>query len=165
MLSLYVITSLSLSLAYQVHPGMPYTLSIPCGESFIVPVITTANARDIVRLRRRSGRQTSKTQLLDMQARLLRDVLDPATKPTDAAMCARAFDVLEERLRILKGKPLPGQLRPDLRLEQKPKRIPPTFSSLEAIDVTETPKESLSLLPEGPGTPPPGGTVGTASSV
>ena len=80
-------------------------------------------------------------------------------------MCARAFDVLEERLRILKGKPLPGQLRPDLRLEQKPKRIPPTFSSLEAIDVTETPKESLSLLPEGRGTPPPGGAVGTASSV
>jgi hypothetical protein len=112
--------------------------------------LTSTQAQAMARSRRRFGRQTAKTQLLDMQAVLLRCVLDPDTKPSDAAQCARAFDVLEERIRILRGKPLPGQLRPDL--VPKPQRRLPTFTALDVIDVKE------SLLPEPPvPAPPPGG--------
>lgn len=34
------------------------------------------------------------------------------TEPKDVAACARAWDVMEERKRILRGKPLPGALKP-----------------------------------------------------
>jgi hypothetical protein len=89
-------------------------------------------------LRKRAGRRSPRSELIEMQQRLLADVRNPTTKPSDRAMCARAYDVLEERLRILANKPLPGQLRPDLRLEQsKPKRMLPSFSAVDAIDVSE----------------------------
>ena len=108
-------------------------------------------AQVMARSRRRFGRQTAKTQLLDMQAVLLADVLNPRTKPTDRAQCARAYDVLEERLRILKGKPLPGQLRPDL--VPKPQRRLPSFVAIDAIDVSEakTSRESPLQGPDGGG--------------
>jgi hypothetical protein len=40
--------------------------------------------------------------------------LDPKVSAISLATLIRAWDVLEERKRILRGKPLPGQLRPDL---------------------------------------------------
>lgn len=78
------------------------------------------------------------------------------------AAMVRGWDILEERKRILRNKPLPGHLRPDL--QPKPKRILPQFTSMEAIDVSEqraplssslTPKESLSLPADRGGTPTP----------
>jgi len=112
--------------------------------------LSPVKAQAMARTRRRFGRQTAKTQLLDMQAVLLAAVLDPRTKPTDAAQCARAFDVLEERLRILKGKPLPGQLRPDL-VPKPTRRLMPSFRSSDVIDaVNTTSKEKESLPALGP---------------
>lgn len=40
--------------------------------------------------------------------------LNPNISAMSLAALVRAWDVLEERKRILRGKPLPGQLRPDL---------------------------------------------------
>ncbi len=75
--------------------------------------LTSDQARVISRTRRRYGRASARTQLLDMQAKLLADVLNPATKPLERAACARAYEVLEERIRIINGKPLPGHLKPE----------------------------------------------------
>jgi hypothetical protein len=46
-----------------------------------------------------------------MQQVLRAIVLNKDTKPGDAAACSRAYDVLEDRLRILKGKFKPGDVR------------------------------------------------------
>lgn len=40
--------------------------------------------------------------------------LDAKISAPSLACLIRAWDILEERKRILRGKPLPGQLRPDL---------------------------------------------------
>jgi hypothetical protein len=47
---------------------------------------------------------------------------------------ARGWDLLEDRKRVLRGKPLPGHLRPDLA--PKAKRVLPSFRSYDAIDVS-----------------------------
>jgi hypothetical protein len=75
------------------------------------------------------------SEALAMQARLLALVKDPQTPSGYAASCARAWDVLEERKRILRGKPLPGQLRPDLEQRKNLRRRKP--SSLIALPVED----------------------------
>lgn len=49
-----------------------------------------------------------------VQQLLLADIQNPKTTPTVRAVLVRAWDILEERKRILRGIPSPGQLRPDL---------------------------------------------------
>lgn len=56
--------------------------------------------------------------LLDMQSVLVKDTLDPKTTPAARAQVARAWDVLEERKRLLKMKPKPK----DVDVEVKPRR-------------------------------------------
>jgi len=65
------------------------------------------------------------TQILDMQAVLFNLTKNQQTAAKDAAACARAWEVLEERKRILRGKPLPGQRRPapDRPEQSKPKVV------------------------------------------
>ena len=55
--------------------------------------------------------KTKASQLCEMQQVLREITLNPETKPADASACARAWDVLEERLRILRGKFRPGDVR------------------------------------------------------
>lgn len=55
---------------------------------------------------------------VEMQRLLADDVRSPDTRPSDRAKCVLAWDKLEDRKRILKGKPLPGSQRPE-----KPKDI------------------------------------------
>jgi hypothetical protein len=55
--------------------------------------------------------KTKASQLCEMQQVLRAIVLNKDTKPGDAAACSRAYDVLEDRLRILKGKFKPGDVR------------------------------------------------------
>jgi hypothetical protein len=62
----------------------------------------------------KDGRIGAYKQAVGMQKLLIQDMLDPKTKPSVRAGIARAWDVLEERKRILRGNPLPGQFRPDL---------------------------------------------------
>jgi hypothetical protein len=56
----------------------------------------------------RDARPTKLTQLLDMQDIVYRDVCDPLTTPTERSQAVRAWDVLEERIRILRGKTKAG---------------------------------------------------------
>lgn len=52
------------------------------------------------------------TQALEIQTLLMADLRDEETKPIARAALARAWEVIEERKRILRGKPLPGSKRP-----------------------------------------------------
>jgi hypothetical protein len=74
-------------------------------------------------------------QAFEMQLVLFRVVMDDATPPQGRALCARAWDVLEDRKRIIRGKPLPGAYRPE---NPRPKRkaywsmhLQPNFASQE----------------------------------
>jgi hypothetical protein len=87
----------------------------------------------------RPQRPKSYSQATELQAILHATVLDKDTKPADRASCARAWEVLEERKRILRGRPLPGHLRPDLPASQ---RKPTKRVALLAEPLDE--KESLS---------------------
>ena len=58
------------------------------------------------------------------------------------AQCARAWSDLQERKRVLDGKPLPGQLRPDL--EQKRRSRRPTLLASLPSDPSPAPDEQQS---------------------
>jgi hypothetical protein len=52
------------------------------------------------------------TVLLDMQELLYQATKEPNVKKDDLARLALAWERLEERRRIMRGKPLPGALKP-----------------------------------------------------
>src|SRR5688572_22382637 len=61
----------------------------------------------------RRGPRRDRNQLLKMQETLFELTQDSSVQPHIRAACARAWSDLQERKRVLDGKPLPGQLRPD----------------------------------------------------
>lgn len=85
-------------------------------------------------------RPKSYAQAAVMQTVLEADIVNPATKPQIRAACVRAWDILEERKRILRGRPLPGHLRPDLPASQRK----PTKRQALLATVNQEDKESLS---------------------
>jgi hypothetical protein len=76
--------------------------------------IALTDAVDIhtARARRKAGAKLSMSQALDFQMQLHAFAMKQGVKPLELAGCARAWCDLEERKRILRGKPLPGALRP-----------------------------------------------------
>ena len=79
-----------------------------------------ASPNDIAKLQRiKPGRRGALIQILNMQQTLHKMTTAEGVKPMELASCARAWCELEERKRILRGKPLPGSLKPE-----KPKRNP-----------------------------------------
>lgn len=54
----------------------------------------------------------SQRHAIEMQLVLHEIVTSKAGKPLELASCARAWSDLEERKRILRGKPLPGAFKP-----------------------------------------------------
>ena len=78
-----------------------------------------------------------------MQASLLLSATDKSVPPHIRAACARAWDVLEERLRIIDGKPLPGQLRPELQALRELRRgRQSAHKALLAINPADLPQGS-----------------------
>ena len=73
------------------------------------------------------------------------------------ASMVRGWDILEERKRILRGRPLPGHLRPDLpQSQRKPTKRVALLASVASED-----KESLSSLdPSGQSGGPEAGGIG-----
>ena len=57
------------------------------------------------------ARKSPYQQVVEIQQLLLNDIRNPSTKPADRASCARAFDLLEERKRVLRMKFKPGDVR------------------------------------------------------
>jgi hypothetical protein len=99
----------------------------------------------------RRGPRRDRNQLLAMQQTLFELTQDKSVMPHIRAACARAWSDLQERKRVLDGKPLPGQLRPDLAQVKERKRKPsllplpevPPLPPYPSI-VENTSKESLS---------------------
>ena len=77
--------------------------------------LSSDQARAMATKRKGNNRPKPRSQIIRMQASLLLSATDATVPPHIRAACARAWDVLEERLRIMSGKPLPGQLRPELQ--------------------------------------------------
>jgi len=84
-------------------------------------------------VRIRPGRRNSLRQALQIQQRVFDEGMKSGVTPGALAQLARAWDILEERKRILRGRPLPGSLKPE-----KPK-------SKQKINLWET---SFRELPE-----------------
>jgi hypothetical protein len=82
------------------------------------------------------------TDAIAMQTVMLQCVCNADEKATVRAACARAWCDLEERKRILRGTPMPGNLRPELQ----PKR-----GRRAQRDATLSP-----VLPSEPVSVPPG---------
>lgn len=60
----------------------------------------------------KAGNRKAITHLLIIQQQLLRDIQNQETPSQAKASCARAWTDCEERIRILRGKPLPGAYKP-----------------------------------------------------
>jgi hypothetical protein len=63
--------------------------------------------------RPKPGKQTSLSDVLVIQRTVFAATQEPNVKAADLASLARAWDVLEDRKRELRGRPKAGQLRPD----------------------------------------------------
>lgn len=72
----------------------------------------------------RPGRRTSLVDALVLQRHVF-ETAEQCTKPIELAALARAWDVLENRKRVLRGKPDPGHLRPEAP-KRKSKQVPYT---------------------------------------
>lgn len=69
----------------------------------------------------RKGIDGEYTTALRIQRVISQAILDgQGMKPADLAALARAWDILAERKRILKGRPLPGSLKPTTAKADKP---------------------------------------------
>lgn len=77
----------------------------------------------------RPGRRNSLRQALQLQQRVFEEAVKPGVKPLECAQLVRAWDCLEDRKRVLRGKPLPGSYKPEA---PKPKR-----SQLNAFALSE----------------------------
>ena len=60
----------------------------------------------------RPGKRTALRHLLELQRCVFSAATKEGVEPRDLAQLSRAWEVLEERKRILKGRPLPGSLKP-----------------------------------------------------
>lgn len=83
---------------------------------------TLIQSANLAKGHRGPRRPKPRSQVLRMQAAMLKAATDPNVQPHIRAQCVRAWDVLQERLRILDGKPLPGNLRPELEQRQRKSR-------------------------------------------
>ena len=70
----------------------------------------------------RDSKRTPLSQIIVMQEQLYAEVTNPKVKGHIKAACARAWEDLEERRRILLNRPLPGSLKPEPR-QRKVKSI------------------------------------------
>jgi hypothetical protein len=60
----------------------------------------------------RPGRRNALRQALELQRRVYEDAIKPDVRAADLAQLVRGWDTLENRKRILRGRPLPGSLKP-----------------------------------------------------
>ena len=74
-------------------------------------------------------------------------------RPADLAQLVRAWDILEDRKRILRGRPLPGSLKPKARKSQRTfnpsipsdiQAMPEPLQTLDGMQAGTDGKESLS---------------------
>ncbi len=79
---------------------------------------------------------------------LMKDMADPKTTPVARAALARAWSTVQESIRVMRGIPLPGQLRPDLDPAMNAKRGKRGKAMLEiAMMPAESPDLSAAPAP------------------
>lgn len=87
------------------------------------------------------------TQIVELQAKLRAACLDPNTSPAALAQCARAWEVLEERRRIIRMKPKPRDLDvSDSVRSRKAKHLPPPLI-LDSPPMEQSTNESKESIP------------------
>ena len=96
----------------------------------------------------RRGKSRDRSQLVAMQQTLFGLVQNPEVAPHIRAQCARAWSDLQERKRVLDGKPLPGMLRPEL--EQPKRRKGGGLLAVPLDDYEPVPAESPKVVTEVP---------------
>ena len=79
------------------------------------------------------GRAADRKALVDLQRTMHKLAMSDSVQPHIRAQCARAWSDLQERKRIMDGKPLPGQLRPDLQQVKERKRKGPSLLPLPEV--------------------------------
>ena|SRR5688572_16614371 len=101
----------------------------------------------------RRGPRRDRNQLLKMQETLFELTQDSSVQPHIRAACARAWSDLQERKRVLDGKPLPGQLRPDgdpfKARQSRRQKLPSVLPMPEVPTRQELPDEVKSTTTEG----------------
>lgn len=94
------------------------------------------------------GQKGDRQALVQQQRAMHSIAIDPAVPPHIRAKCADTWSKLQLTKRIMDGKPLPGQLRPDLAQQKQSKRKGPSLLPLPEVpstpSVEKDPKESLS---------------------
>lgn len=93
-------------------------------------------------------------QTLDIQRVVIADINNPATKPSDRAQLVRAYDVLEERLRILRNRVKPGSRNISVRegiIATTPQRQRPQRNLI--VDVTPNAPAPIDVPPTQPPEP------------
>lgn len=90
---------------------------------------------------RRRHRRLDRSQAVKIQKVLTATILEPSTEPASRASCAAAWARVQEAKRIIDGRPLPGQLRPDLAQASAAagKRIGPPARAAQRIAVLPVP--------------------------
>lgn len=73
------------------------------------------------------------TQIVELQAKLKKLCLDDKTSAAAAAQCARAWDVLEERRRIIRMKPKPRDLDVSDKVNSRKRSSAPPPLLLDAL--------------------------------
>jgi hypothetical protein len=81
-------------------------------------------------------------QAHQMQQVLYQIVIDDKTTPSVKASCARVWTLLQDTRRVIRGKPLPGHLRPDL--EQRRRSRKPTLLASLPSDPPPAPEQQQS---------------------
>lgn len=111
----------------------------------------TTQARDAKRLKVR--------QLLNAQDVFLRDLNDQNLKPIDRVNAMRAWDIAEERIRILRGKVKPGSRNISVRephpseLKQRQLARPPATEDLSALYRNHVADQVKPIVTPPPATP------------
>jgi hypothetical protein len=85
--------------------------------------------------------------LIAMQRVLKARVDDPETEPKDQASCARAWRDLQEQIRVLRGQPLPGMLRPESNGKRKGRGKGAEAGVKEAANKPQDPPAPIVLPP------------------
>lgn len=90
-----------------------------------------------------SKRPRSYIVALELQELLVKDCRNPDTKPAIRAVCARTWEILEERKRVLRMKPMPKSV--DVEKIKAERRLAKSRTHAEATGSEPDPeKESLS---------------------
>lgn len=88
-----------------------------------LPSLTSDQARALAKLRKHPGGRNARAMLAEAQLLLMNDIRRKKISPAIRAKCVIALCKAEDMLRILSGKPLPGQYRPDLQGKQSKRKV------------------------------------------